>query len=189
VVVPRHRHDEFADAFSSALSAIRPGDPYDPSSHFGPLAAARQLDRVEGYIRKGEEEGAVLAVGGRRPANLNRGYYIEPTLFTNVDNRMTIAREEIFGPVLCLIPAEDEEDAIRIANDSHYGLNGSVFTADSRRAYDVARRIRSGNVNQNGFRTDMSIGFGGYKQSGIGREGGKIGFEAYLEAKTVLLDG
>jgi len=187
VVVPRRRHDEFADAFAEAFRALKPGDPYDPASHLGPLATDRQLDRVLGYVAKGQAEGATLAAGGARPANLNRGWYIEPTLFTNVDNRMVIAQEEIFGPVLALIPAEDEEDAIRIANESAYGLNGAVLTHDRQKAYQLARRVRAGNISQGGFRVDTSVGFGGFKQSGVGREGGREGLVPYLESKTVLL--
>jgi aldehyde dehydrogenase (NAD+) len=188
VIVPRARHDEYADAFAAALNAMRTGDPYDPAAQLGPLAMARQLERVKSYIAKGRAEGARVAAGGARPAGFNRGYYIEPTLFTNVDNRMTIAREEIFGPVLSLIPAANEEDAIRIANDSPYGLNGAVFTPDPARAYEVARRMRTGNIAQNGFRMDMSIAFGGFKQSGVGREGGREGLLPFLEAKTLFLD-
>jgi aldehyde dehydrogenase (NAD+) len=188
VIVPRRRHDDFVDGFVTAMRALNPGDPYDPASHLGPLAMARQLERVQGYIAKGKEEGAMLAVGGGRPAGLNRGYYFEPTLFANVDNAMVIAQEEIFGPVISLIPAESDADAIRIANDSIYGLNGAVLTHDSRRAYEVARQIRAGNVSQNRLRIDMTIAFGGFKQSGVGREGGREGLLPYLEAKTVLLD-
>jgi aldehyde dehydrogenase (NAD+) len=188
VVVPRARHDEFVDVFATAMSALQPGDPYDPASHLGPLAMARQLDRVQGYIAKGKAEGATLAVGGGRPAGLNRGYYIEPTLFANVDNSMVIAQEEIFGPVISLIPADSDEDAIRIANDSTYGLNGAVLTNDRKRALEVARQVRTGNISQNRFRIDMTVGFGGFKQSGVGREGGTEGLLPYLEAKTVFLD-
>jgi betaine-aldehyde dehydrogenase len=188
VVVPRARHDDFVDGFVEVMRTLTPGDPYDPASRIGPLAMERQLERVQGYIAKGKEEGATLAVGGARPAGLNRGYYIEPTLFANVDNRMTIAQEEIFGPVISLIPADDEADAIRIANDSAYGLNGAVFTNDARRAYEVARQVRTGNFAQNGFRLDNSVAFGGFKQSGVGREGGRDGLFPYLEAKTVFLD-
>lgn len=188
IVVPRKRHDEFAEGFASALKALRPGDPYDPGSALGPLATERQLERVQGYIAKGVDEGARLAAGGGRPAGLNRGYYVEPTLFANVDNRMVIAQEEIFGPVLSLIPADSDEDAIRIANDSCYGLSGAVLTHDSDRAYAVARRIRTGNVAQGRLRADLSIAFGGFKQSGVGREGGREGLLPYLESKTVLLD-
>jgi acyl-CoA reductase-like NAD-dependent aldehyde dehydrogenase len=144
---------------------------------------------VQGYVAKGQAEGATLAVGGARPSGLNRGYYFEPTLFANVDNRMTIAQEEIFGPVISLIPADGDDDAIRIANDSNFGLSGAVFTNDNARAYEVARQIRTGNVGQNGFRMDTTIAFGGFKQSGVGREGGRDGLMPYLEAKTVLLNG
>jgi acyl-CoA reductase-like NAD-dependent aldehyde dehydrogenase len=188
VIVPRRRHDDFVDSFATAMRALKPGDPYDPASHLGPLAMQRQLERVEGYIAKGKEQGARLAVGGRRPAGLNRGYYFEPTLFANVDNRMIIAQEEIFGPVISLIPVDSDEDAIRIANDSVYGLNGAVLTHDSDRAYAVARQIRAGNISQNRLRIDMTIAFGGFKQSGVGRGGGREGLLPYLETKTVLLD-
>ncbi|WP_157216755.1 aldehyde dehydrogenase [Flavisphingomonas formosensis] len=188
VVVPRRRHDEFADGFAAAMSALKAGNPYDPASNLGPLAMGRQLDRVLGYIEKGKAEGARLAAGGGRPAGLNRGFYVEPTLFVGVDNAMTIAQEEIFGPVISLIPVEDEEDAVRIANESIYGLNGAVLTHDRDRAYAFARRMRTGNVSQNQFRVDTSVTFGGYKQSGVGREGGVEGLLPYLEAKTVFLD-
>jgi acyl-CoA reductase-like NAD-dependent aldehyde dehydrogenase len=149
----------------------------------------RQRDRVEGYIEKGLQSGADLVTGGKRPAHLNRGYFIEPTLFANVNNESVIAQEEIFGPVLSLIPCEDEEDAVRIANQSSYGLNGSVLTRDADAAYRIARRVRTGGFGQNGMRADFSLPFGGFKQSGIGREGGEEGLMAYLETKAILLDG
>jgi len=155
----------------------------------GPLATGIQRDRVEGYIRKGIDEGAVLATGGGRPKHLERGYYVEPTVFGRVDNRATIAQEEIFGPVLSVIAAENEEDAIVKANDTIYGLNASVFTDDVDRAQEVARRLRSGTVGHNAFRSDFGITFGGFKQSGIGREGGIEGLRAYLEPKTIILNG
>jgi acyl-CoA reductase-like NAD-dependent aldehyde dehydrogenase len=189
VVVPRARHDDFVDSFSAAMAKLTPGDPYDPKSSFGPLAMERQLERVQGYVAKGKDEGARLAYGGARPAGLNRGYYFEPTLFSNVDNSMVIAQEEIFGPVISLIPCDDEADAIRIANDSVYGLNGAVLTHDNARAYQVARQIRSGNVSQGRLRLDFSIAFGGFKQSGVGREGGREGLLPYLEPKTLMLEG
>ena len=188
VIVPRRRHDDFASEFKRVFSAARVGDPYDPESDLGPLAMSRQLDRVLGYIGKGKEEGATLVAGGGRPAGLDRGFFVEPTIFANVDNGMTIAREEIFGPVISLIAAEDEGDAIRIANDSPFGLNGAVLTHDDDRAYQVMRQIRAGNVSQNRFRQDLTLGFGGYKESGVGREGGADGLAAYLESKTVLLN-
>jgi acyl-CoA reductase-like NAD-dependent aldehyde dehydrogenase len=154
----------------------------------GPLAAQRQRDRVEGYIAKGVEEGATLAAGGGRPAHLDRGWFIEPTVFGNVDNSSTIAQEEIFGPVLSVIAAADEQDAIRVANDTIYGLNSAVFTPDPDRARAVAGKLRAGTVGMNSFRTDFGIAFGGFKQSGIGREGGKEGLVHFLETKTVILD-
>jgi acyl-CoA reductase-like NAD-dependent aldehyde dehydrogenase len=149
---------------------------------------SRQRERVEHYIERGKADGATLATGGGRPKHLSRGFYIEPTVFGHVDNNSTIAREEIFGPVLSVIPADNEAHAVDIANDTIYGLNASVFTKDIDRAYAVARRLRSGTVGHNSFRTDFSIAFGGFKQSGIGREGGTEGLLAFLETKTVILD-
>ena len=137
---------------------------------------------------KGVEDGAQLATGGGRPAELERGWFVEPTVFGNVDNGSTIAQEEIFGPVLSVVPAADEADAIKIANDTIYGLNASVFTDDPERARAVAAQLRSGTVGHNAFRTDLGIGFGGFKQSGIGREGGVEGIRPFLEPKTVILE-
>ncbi len=189
IVVPRGRHDELVDALADAFSKVRVGDPFDPATQMGPLVSSRQRARVEGYIAKGKEQGATLATGGGRPKELDRGYYVEPTLFANVDNASTIAQEEIFGPVLSVIPADDEDDVVAIANDTIYGLNASVFTHDVDRARQVARRLRSGTVGQNAFRTDFGIAFGGFKQSGIGREGGTEGLLPFLETKTVILEG
>ncbi len=189
VVVSRHRHDELVDALSSIFSNLRVGDPFDPESQMGPLASQRQLERVLGFMSTGVEQGATLAAGGGRPHDHARGYFVEPTVFGNVDNDSTIAREEIFGPVLSVIPAADERDAVRIANDTIYGLNASVFTDDVERARSVATELRSGTVGHNAFRTDVGIAFGGFKQSGIGREGGREGLYPYLETKTVILDG
>ena len=188
IVVTRKRHDALVEALSETFGKVKVGDPFDPSCEMGPLAMSRQRDRVEGYIEKGKAEGATLATGGKRPAHLNRGYFIEPTVFGNVDNNSTIGREEIFGPVLSVIPAENEANAIEIANDTIYGLNASVFTNDVERAYATARELRSGTVGHNGFRTDFSIAFGGFKQSGIGREGGTEGLLPFLEVKTLILD-
>ena len=188
IVVPRTRHDEIVDALSAAFQTIRVGDPFDATTQIGPLAMRRQLDRVEDYIAKGRAAGATVATGGGRPKDLNRGFFIEPTVFSNVDNDMVIAREEIFGPVVSVIAAESENHAVDIANDSVFGLNSAVFTGDTERAYRIARRLRAGTVGHNAFRTDFSIGFGGFKQSGIGREGGRDGLLPYLESKTVLLD-
>jgi aldehyde dehydrogenase (NAD+) len=188
IVVAGRRHDALVDALSAAFSRVRVGDPFDAATEMGPLAMRRQRDRVEMMIAKGCEEGATLATGGKRPVNLKCGFYIEPTVFGNVDNHSTIAREEIFGPVLSVIRARDEEHAVEIANDSIYGLNASVFTNDVDRAYSIARRLRSGTVGHNMFRTDFGIAFGGFKQSGIGREGGREGLLPYLESKTIILD-
>ncbi|MBD3728979.1 MAG: aldehyde dehydrogenase [Sphingomonadales bacterium] len=187
-IVPRHRHDEMAEAIARVMKSTRIGYSTDPQTELGPLAMKRQLERVEMYLDEGRRS-ADLVTGGARPAHLNKGYFIEPTLFANVDNSSRIAQEEIFGPVLCLIPAEDEEDAIRIANDSTFGLNASVLTHDADAAYRLARRIRSGGFGQNGMKLAFDQPFGGFKQSGIGREGGVEGIAGYLETKTMLLDG
>ncbi|TNC18721.1 aldehyde dehydrogenase [Amycolatopsis alkalitolerans] len=188
IIVTRGRHDALVEALATNFSQVRVGSPFDAQSQMGPLAMSRQRDRVEGYIAKGIAEGAKLVAGGGRPKHLDRGYYVEPTLFANVDNKHTIAREEIFGPVLSVIPAENEADAVRIANDTIYGLNASVFTDDIDRAQQVARELRSGTVGINGFRSDFGIAFGGFKQSGVGREGGREGLLPYLEVKTILGD-
>ena len=172
----------------TAFSQVKVGNQFDPESQMGPLAVSRQRDRVLGYIEKGVAEGATLATGGGRPAHLDRGWFVEPTVFGNVDNSSTIARDEIFGPVLSVIPAEDERDAVAIANDTIYGLNASVFTADVDRAREVAGQLRAGTVGHNSFRTDFGIAFGGFKQSGIGREGGTEGLLPFLETKTVILE-
>jgi aldehyde dehydrogenase (NAD+) len=189
VIVSRARYDAFAEALKTELSAIKVGDPFDPGSRMGPLAMRRQLERVEGYIAKGLAEGARIACGGGRPKDLPRGCYFEPTLFTHVQSGMTVAQEEIFGPVITLLSYEDENDAIRIANDSNYGLFGAVFTQDNDRAYRIARGVRTGALTQNGFRMDSFLPFGGFKQSGVGREGGEAGLASYTELKTILLDG
>jgi acyl-CoA reductase-like NAD-dependent aldehyde dehydrogenase len=187
IVVPRSRHDDLLEALAGTFSQVRVGSPFDAATQMGPLAAQRQRDRVEGYIAKGIADGATLATGGGRPKELDRGWFIEPTVFGNVDNHSVIAQEEIFGPVLSVIPADDEQDAVRIANDTIYGLNASVFTNDVNRARQVAGQLRSGTVGHNAFRTDFGVAFGGFKQSGIGREGGREGLLPFLEIKTVIL--
>jgi betaine-aldehyde dehydrogenase len=188
VVVTRNRHDALVDALASEFAKIKVGDPFSESTEMGPLAMRRQRDRVEDYIEKGKAEGAKVATGGHRPAQLNRGFFIEPTVFANVNNGMTIAQEEIFGPVVSVIPADNEEQAVEIANDTIFGLNATVFTNDADRAYRVMRELRAGTVGHNGARGDFSIGFGGFKQSGIGREGGREGLLPFLEAKTMIMD-
>jgi aldehyde dehydrogenase (NAD+) len=189
IIVAQNRHDELVDALASAFSKVQVGDQFDAQTQMGPLSTSHHRDRVEGYIAKGVEEGATLASGGGRPRHLDRGWFVEPTLFADVDNASTIAQEEIFGPVLCVIPANDEAHAISLANDTIYGLNASVFTNDVDRALDVARQLRSGTVGHNAVRMDFGIAFGGFKQSGIGREGGYEGLQSFLETKTVILGG
>jgi acyl-CoA reductase-like NAD-dependent aldehyde dehydrogenase len=189
IVVPRSRHDELLEALAGTFSQVRVRDPFDAQTQMGPLVASRQRDRVEGYIAKGVADGFTLAAGGGRPKDLDRGWFVEPTVFGNVDNSSVIAQEEIFGPVLSVIPAADEQDAVRIANDTIYGLNASVFTHDVDRARQVAGQLRSGTVGHNAFRTDFSVSFGGFKQSGIGREGIHEGLPHFLETKFVILEG
>jgi betaine-aldehyde dehydrogenase len=188
VIVTRARHDRLVEALGATFKAVKIGDPFDAATGMGPLAMRRQRDRVEHLVSQAVTDGVTLASGGHRPAHLDRGFYFEPTVFGNVDNHSTIAQDEVFGPVLCVIPARDEAHAVELANDTIYGLNNSVFTKDADRAYAVARQLRSGTVGHNVFRSDMMIGFGGFKQSGIGREGGVDGLRPYLENKTVILD-
>jgi aldehyde dehydrogenase (NAD+) len=184
ILAPRSRYDEVADALASMVGGLAVGDPGDMGTEIGPLVAKRQQDRVEGYIRLGQDEGAKVIAGGlNRP--YDRGWYVAPTVFGDVDNSMRIAREEIFGPVLALIPYDDEADAVRIANDSEYGLGGSVWTADVDRGADIARRIRTGSCGVNMYIIDVNTPFGGYKASGIGRELGPEGLSAYVEHKAL----
>jgi betaine-aldehyde dehydrogenase len=187
ILASRKRYDEIAAALADAVRALPVGDPMDPNNQIGPLVAARQRDRVLGYIAIGRKEGARVACGGGPAKGLARGYYVEPTVFTGVDNRMRIAQEEIFGPVLSVIPYDDEQDALRIANDSQYGLCGTVWTADLDHGVDVARQVRTGTYTVNGFAMEFGAPFGGYKASGIGRELGPEGLQAYLESKTINL--
>lgn len=187
ILLPKSRYKEGVDALAAAVGALKVGDPSDFSTEIGPLVAERQRDRVLGYVAKGKAEGARCVVGGGRPKDFAKGYFVEPTLFADVDNRMTVAQEEIFGPVLCAIPYETEADAIRIANDSEYGLSGSVWTSDPKRGIEIARRIRTGTHNVNFFMMAMTGPFGGFKSSGLGRELGPEGLRAYLEPKTICL--
>jgi aldehyde dehydrogenase (NAD+) len=189
ILAPRARYGEVRDALAEVVGNFIVGDPLDPATECGPLVAERQRDRVERYIAKGREEGATLVVGGGRPAGLDRGWYVEPTLFADVDNSMTIAQEEIFGPVLSLIPYDGEDEAIAIANDSEYGLSGSVYTADPTHGLEIAKRVRTGTYAVNNIGMDFGAPFGGFKSSGVGRELGPEGLHAYLEDKSILLPG
>ncbi|MEZ5321889.1 MAG: aldehyde dehydrogenase [Microthrixaceae bacterium] len=188
ILAPRSRYREMVDAFTAGVEGLKTGDPAEMDTDVGPLIAERQRDRVEGYIAKGVGEGARLTTGGglTQPDGLN-GWFVEPTLFVDVDNSMTIAQEEIFGPVLSLIPYDDVDDAVRIANDSDYGLSGSVWCDDVGTGIDIARRVRTGTYTVNGFAMEWSAPFGGFKSSGVGRELGPEGLEAYLESKTINL--
>jgi aldehyde dehydrogenase (NAD+) len=188
MLLPRARYDEAVELLKAAFEGVTYGDPNDPGNIMGPLVNAKQRDRVLGYIEKGKAEGARLVVGGGRPEHLPKGYFVEPTLFVDVDPDSTIAQEEIFGPVLSVLAYEDDDDAVRIANNSAYGLSGAVTSASLDRAEALARRIRTGTVSVNGgmwFGPDSP--FGGYRQSGNGREHGVEGFEEYLETKTLGL--
>jgi aldehyde dehydrogenase (NAD+) len=186
VLLPRSRYAEGVEILRAAMSAVVYGDPTDPNVLQGPQISAKQRDRVMSYIDAGVREGATLTLGGKRPAHLPKGYFVEPTLFTDVTNTMTIAQEEIFGPVLTVIAYEDDDDAVRIANDSPYGLCGGVYSASVERATAIAHRIRTGSISVNGGNWYGADGpYGGYKSSGIGRQNGTEGFETYLETKLI----
>ncbi|WP_182358202.1 aldehyde dehydrogenase [Tomitella gaofuii] len=188
ILAPRSRYDEVVEALKGIVEAMmKVGDPTDPATQIGPVINEAQRDKIEGYIAKGKEEGARVVLGGERPEGLGDGYYVAPTIFADVDNTMTIAREEIFGPVLSVIPYDTEDDAVAIANDSDYGLAGSVWTADVEHGLQVARKIRTGTYGINWYAFDPGSPFGGYKSSGIGRECGPEGIDAFCEIKSVLM--
>ncbi|MFD4366733.1 aldehyde dehydrogenase [Rhodococcus sp. NPDC058521] len=187
ILAPRARYDEVIEAMVSGAGMMAVGAPDDPAAQLGPLISERQRERVEGYIAKGKAEGARVVLGGGRPDGFDKGWYVEPTIFADVDNSMTIAREEIFGPVLSVIPYDSEDEAIKIANDSDYGLAGSVYTTDAERGLGVAKKIRTGTYAINWYAFDPGSPFGGYKNSGIGRENGPEGLEAFCETKSVLM--
>lgn len=190
VLAPRSRYGEVVEALAAAIAASKVGDPTEADTFIGPLVAERQRTRVLGFINAGVGEGARLVCGGGRPKDLPHGWYVEPTLFADVNNQMQIAREEIFGPVLSVIPYDSEDDAVRIANDSDYGLSGSVWTSDIAHGVDVGKRVRTGAFAINsGTTLDLKNPFGGFKQSGIGREMGPEGLEGYLETQTLILPG
>lgn len=187
ILAPRGRYDEILDALVEHVKTMKVGVPDDPTVQLGPLISERQRARVEGYIAKGKAEGARLALGGGRPAGLDRGWFVEPTIFADVDNKSTIAQEEIFGPVLSVIPYETEDEAVAIANDSVYGLAGSVWTADVEHGAEIAARVRTGTSAINWYAFDPSAPFGGYKSSGLGRENGPEGLDSFCEQKSVLM--
>jgi acyl-CoA reductase-like NAD-dependent aldehyde dehydrogenase len=187
LLVPRSQTRNYAIMMAEAIAKVKVGDPFEEGTQVGPLAMERQLTRVESYVAKGRAEGATLVAGGGRPGHLNRGFYVEPTVFSDVDPSMTIARDEIFGPVVCIIGHDGIDDAVRIANDSAFGLHGAVFTSDVDTAYSIARRIRTGSVGHNMRAIDWQMPFGGFKESGLGREGGREGFQQYLEIKSIYV--
>jgi aldehyde dehydrogenase (NAD+) len=187
MLVPRSKMAQVIAVARQATETTKAGDPLAEDSSVGPLASKSQFDKVQRLISKGIEEGATLVAGGPgRPEGLTKGYFVKPTVFADVRNDMTIAREEIFGPVLCIIPYENDDDAVRIANDTPYGLSGFVTSGDRERAGRVAKRLRSGNVHVNGAKVDFGGCFGGYKQSGNGREWGEAGLEEFLELKAIF---
>jgi aldehyde dehydrogenase (NAD+) len=188
VLAPRKRYDDVLGTITGLVESLTIGDPLDPATQVGPLVSQRQRDRVESYIEKGKGEGARLVVGGGRPDGLDRGWFVQPTVFADVDRGATIAQEEIFGPVLSVIAYDDEDDAVAIANDTDYGLGGSVWTADPERGAAFARRVRSGTIGVNGYVNDPFAPFGGVKASGMGRELGPEGLVAFQSLKTIYLD-
>ncbi len=188
ILAPRGRYDEVVDAVVAGVAAMQVGDPMDPATEVGPVVAERQRARIEGYLDSGREEGATVAVGGGRPSGQTKGWYVEPTVFTNVDNKMKIAQEEIFGPVLVVIPYDGDQQAVEIANDSNYGLCGSVWTGDNDRGLGIARQVRTGTYMLNApVPIDFSTPFGGFKESGLGREFGPEGLDTFLEKKSIAL--
>jgi len=187
ILASAKRYGEVVDALASMVGNLTVGDPSDPATEIGPLVAERQQERVEKYIALGQEEGAKVVVGGNgRPAGFDKGWYVQPTVFADVDNKMRIAQEEIFGPVLAVIPYETVDQAVDIANDSEYGLAGSVWTADIDQGLDIARRVRTGTYGINQYTMDFVAPFGGFKGSGIGREFGREGLEHYIELKSIV---
>ena len=185
MLVPRSRHDEAVEMAKAQLAKLTLGDPFDKNTRLGPLASAAQRDTVLDYIEKGKKEGATVVAGGGKPAHLQKGFYVEPTIFANVDNKMTVAQEEIFGPVLSIIPYDSEAEAIAIANDSPYGLAGGVWAGNEERALEVAKQLRTGQVDINGGRFNALAPFGGYKKSGIGREIGPLAIEEFFQLKSI----
>lgn len=189
ILAPRRRMTEVVDAYAAVIAGLRVGDPWDPATQVGPVLNARQFTRVLEYIDSGLRQGARAVTGGGRSPEFERGYFVAPTVFADVKPEMTIAREEIFGPVVTVVGYDDEDEAVAIANDTDLGLSGSVYSSDPERAYAVARRVVSGHLAVNGFEIAPSVPFGGRKSSGHGREGGPEGLEAFLETKSVFMPG
>ncbi|ADP80857.1 aldehyde dehydrogenase family protein [Pseudofrankia inefficax] len=187
VLAPRARYDEVVDAFAAVYDKFPIGDPMDPNTRVGPVISAHSRDRVLGMIEAAKAEGAKVVKGGGRPAGLDRGFYVDKTLFRDVDNSMSIAQNEVFGPVCVIIPHDGDEDALRLANDSMYGLGGSVWSADQQRAFDVAKEVRSGALGINGFTLDPAGPLGGFRDSGIGCERGVEAFRDFLQPKGILV--
>ena len=188
ILVPESQYTAYADALADAFTSLKVGDPMELDTVVSPLITAAHRDRVDSYVAGARSEGATVKVGGRRPAHLDRGWYYEPTLLTDATNQMTASREEIFGPVVSLIPHHGEDDAIALANDSQYGLAGSVFTADNAHGFEVARKVRTGTYAVNTMAADLGSPFGGFKRSGIGREHGVTAVQEYLLSRTISID-
>ena len=186
VLAPKSRYGEVVEALAGFAKSLKVGDALDPETHVGPMASSAHRDRVEGYIAIGKQE-AKLVAGGGRPQDTNRGWFVEPTIFADVDNSSRIAQEEIFGPVLAVIPYDGEADAVRIANDSDFGLGGSVWSADSAHATDIARKVQSGTVGVNGYMPSLGAPFGGIKASGMGREFAPETISAYQNTKSIYV--
>ncbi len=189
LLAPRSTYDDVVARMTETVSQMKVGEPLDPTTTLGPLVSGRQRDIVEGYVNAGQEEGAKITTGGGRPSGFAKGYYVEPTVFAGVDNKMRIAQEEIFGPVLSVIPYDTVDEAVAIANDSIYGLSGGVWAGDPEKGLDVAKRIRTGTMSVNTMGMNLAAPFGGYKQSGIGRELGPEGILPYIEFKSIALPG
>jgi acyl-CoA reductase-like NAD-dependent aldehyde dehydrogenase len=185
MIVPRARQAEVIELAKAQLAKLPLGDPFDPNTRLGPLASKKQQETVLGYIEQGKREGAQVVAGGGRPASPEKGFYVEPTIFANVDNRMTVAQEEIFGPVLSIIAYDTEDEAVRIANDSVYGLAGGVWAGTQEKALAVAKRLRTGQVDINGGRFNALAPFGGFKKSGVGRELGPHALDEFLQLKAI----
>jgi aldehyde dehydrogenase (NAD+) len=188
ILAPKSQYDEIAARCTEAFATLTVGDPQEADTVVGPLITEAHRDRVLGYIKTAVDEGATVAYGGGIPEGMDKGWYVEPTLLTNVDNDSTVAQEEIFGPVIALIPYADEDDAVRLANDSKFGLSGAVFTSDPVKGFDIARRIRTGTFRVNTMSADFNSSFGGYKESGIGREHGPYAIDEYLLDKTISIE-